>query len=81
MQYLRTMGLNNKGAHVINLKQLRKKHGITQTEAAKLLHTKIRSWQYWESGEYTIHPAFLELLLIKLGEGNERNKDINNITD
>ncbi|RBH90728.1 XRE family transcriptional regulator [Xanthomonas oryzae pv. oryzae] len=40
--------------------------GLTQTEAAALVHSNIRSWQKWELGERRMHPAFWELFRLKL---------------
>lgn len=40
--------------------------GITQTVAGALLHTTCRTWQQWEAGDRRMHPAFWELLNIKL---------------
>ena len=39
--------------------------GLTQTDAARLIHITCRNWQKWESGENKMHPAFFELFLIK----------------
>jgi len=34
------------------LKEIRKKMGITQSEAAKMLDIELRTYQYYESGKY-----------------------------
>jgi DNA-binding transcriptional regulator YiaG len=44
--------------------------GLTQTEAAELVHSALRTWQQWEAepgtdGHRRMHPAFWELFLIK----------------
>lgn len=39
--------------------------GLTQTEAARLIHTACRTWQQWESGDRKMHPAFWELFQYK----------------
>lgn len=39
--------------------------GLTQTEAARLVHAGLRTWQQWEAGERRMHPAFWELARIK----------------
>lgn len=46
--------------------------GLTQTEAARLVHTQLRAWQQWEAEEGTaghrrMHAAFWELFTIKAG--------------
>lgn len=41
--------------------------GLTQTEAATLLHSGIRTWQQWEAGDRAMHPALWELFAIKTG--------------
>jgi DNA-binding transcriptional regulator YiaG len=40
--------------------------GLTQAEAAKLVHTSLRAWQQWEYGERRMHPAMWELFCLKL---------------
>lgn len=44
----------------------RKDAGLSQTSAAKLVHTTCRTWQQWEAaenkpGHRRMHPAFWEL--------------------
>lgn len=50
--------------------QKQKDIGITdaQTLCANLLHTTIRSWQQWETGDRRMHPAFWALFKIRIGE-------------
>lgn len=43
----------------------RERHKLTQTEAAKLIHSALRSWQQWEAGDRPMHAAFWELFRIK----------------
>jgi DNA-binding transcriptional regulator YiaG len=42
--------------------------GITaaQDKCAEMLHTSRRAFQQWENGDRKMHPAFWELLTIKL---------------
>jgi len=40
--------------------------GLSQTEAAALIHCTLRGWQEWEAGNRRMHPAFWELWLIKV---------------
>lgn len=39
---------------------------LTQTQAAYLVHSKLRTWQDWEAGVARMHPGLWELLTIKL---------------
>lgn len=43
--------------------------GLTQTQAAALVHTVLRTWQTWEStgtiSTATMHPGLWELFLLK----------------
>lgn len=39
--------------------------GLTQSEAAGLVHAGLRAWQKWEGGERQMHPAFWELFQLK----------------
>jgi DNA (cytosine-5)-methyltransferase 1 len=47
--------------------------GLTQTQAAELVHSKLRAWQCWEAKEGTaehrrMHPGLWELFRIKTGQ-------------
>lgn len=48
------------------IRALRSQAGLTQTEAAELLYSGLRTWQQWEAGTRKMHPAFLELFKIKI---------------
>lgn len=39
--------------------------GLSQTAAASLIHSTLRTWQDWEAGKARMHPAFFELFKIK----------------
>jgi DNA-binding transcriptional regulator YiaG len=41
---------------------------LTQTEAAKLVHSALISWQQWEAGTRRMHPATWELFWRKVGK-------------
>lgn len=47
------------------IKEARRKVGLTQTQAGALVHTTVRTWQQWEAGDRRMHPAFWELFQIK----------------
>lgn len=49
----------------VEIREIRTASGMTQTEAAKLVHTGYRVWRQWETGERKMHAAFWELFLIK----------------
>ena len=46
--------------------------GITKAQeyCATQLHTGLRTWQQWERGERKMHPAFWELINIKIKRGS-----------
>ena len=49
--------------------------GLSQAKAAELVHAGLRSWQQWEAGDRTMHPAFWELFQIKTATKTvEKNK-------
>lgn len=48
------------------IRQLRDKHELTQAAAAALLYTSTRAYQQWEAGDRRMHPAFWELLSLKV---------------
>ena len=39
--------------------------GLTQSEAAALVHGSLRAWQQWEAGDRRMHPGLWELFSIK----------------
>lgn len=48
------------------IRSAREAAGLSQTEAAKLIHCTLRGWQEWEAGNRKMHPAFWELFRFKL---------------
>ena len=50
------------------LKTLRKKHGLTQTEIATLVFQTKQAWSQYESGSRNMTATTYELLKIKLRE-------------
>ncbi|WP_369334006.1 helix-turn-helix domain-containing protein [Acetobacter sacchari] len=42
--------------------------GLTQEDAAALIHSQRRTWQNWELGTRVMHPGLWELFCIKVGE-------------
>jgi DNA-binding transcriptional regulator YiaG len=47
------------------IKSARLAAGLTQTQAARLVHGTCRMWQYWEAGERRMHPAIWQLFLLR----------------
>lgn len=47
------------------LRALRLKFDLTQSEAAHQVHVQLRAWQWWESGHRKMPVGLWELLLIK----------------
>ncbi len=39
--------------------------GLSQTAAAELIHSKLRTWQDWESGKASMHPGLWALFSIR----------------
>jgi transcriptional regulator with XRE-family HTH domain len=50
-----------------DLRTARLAAGLTQRQAGELIHSA-RSWEAWESGRFNMHPALLELFLLKTGQ-------------
>lgn len=48
------------------IKAARDASGLTQTDAAHLIYSTLRTWQDWESGGRTMHPAHWELFNLKV---------------
>jgi len=40
--------------------------GLTQTAAAALIFSTLRTWQDWEAGKARMHPGLWELFRIKI---------------
>lgn len=55
------------------IKKSRMDAGLTQTQAADLIYSELRTWQHWEKGDRSMHPAFYELFTIKSAMNNGRN--------
>ncbi len=47
------------------IKAARAAAGLTQTAAARLIYSTLRTWQQWEAGDRRMHPALFELFLLK----------------
>jgi len=52
------------------IKQTREDAGLTQSQAASLIYSKLRTWQHWENGDTPMHPAFFELFTLKIANLN-----------
>lgn len=49
-----------------DIRAARKAAGLTQTEAARLVHGTLRAWQEWEAGNRQMHPGLWELFGLKV---------------
>ena len=50
----------------VEIRALRTGAGLSQREAAELVHSTWSAWQRWESGKRRMHPALWELAQIKI---------------
>ncbi len=48
------------------VRAVREACGLSQTEAAAVIHCTLRGWQEWEAGNRRMHPAFWELFRLKV---------------
>lgn len=48
-----------------DIRAVRESAGLSQTQAAALIHASLGAWQKWEQGDRRMHPAFFELFRIK----------------
>jgi DNA-binding transcriptional regulator YiaG len=48
------------------IRAAREAASLTQTAAAELIHSTLRTWQDWEAGIARMHPGLWELFLVKL---------------
>lgn len=56
------------------IRAARSRAGLTQREAAALVHATVSAWEEWEQGRRRMHPGLFELLLIKTGVNHPRLK-------
>lgn len=49
------------------VRAMREDLGLTQQQAADVVHVDARTWRKWELAEREMHPAFFELFRIKTG--------------
>lgn len=49
------------------IKIARHQSGLSQTAAANLIHSTMRTWQDWEAGKARMHAGLWELFLLKIG--------------
>jgi DNA (cytosine-5)-methyltransferase 1 len=47
------------------IKAARHKAGLSQSVAASLIHSTLRTWQDWEAGKARMHPGLWELFRAK----------------
>ena len=47
------------------IRAAREAAGLTQTRAAELIYSTMRTWQDWEAGKRAMHPGLFELFLLK----------------
>lgn len=48
------------------IRQARESAGLSQTAAAALISSTMRTWQDWEAGKSRMHPGLWELFRIKV---------------
>lgn len=49
------------------IREARAATGMSAREAAKVIHSTLRTWQDWERGIARMHPGLWELFLLKIG--------------
>jgi len=47
----------NQAPRPTQIRELRETYGLSQTDAADVVYSALRSWQNWEAGEVRMHPA------------------------
>lgn len=53
------------------IKKSRLAAGLSQSAAAALIHSTLRTWQDWEAGVARMHPGLWELFCIKTGTAHQ----------
>jgi DNA (cytosine-5)-methyltransferase 1 len=52
-----------------SIRSAREAAGLTQTQAAELVHGSLRTWQQWEAGDRRMHGGLWELFRLKARTG------------
>jgi len=52
----------------LDIRKARLNAGLSQSAAAALIYSTLRTWQDWEAGNARMHPGLFELFCIKLGK-------------
>lgn len=53
------------------IRQARSAAGLSQTAAAALISSTLRTWQDWEAGKARMHPGLWELFLSKTSKDKD----------
>lgn len=63
----RSLGIPNSPSSPMpgEVRAARESQGLSQTDAAALVHSALRSWQQWEAGDRRMHPGLWELFRLK----------------
>ena len=62
------------------IKEARAYAGLTQTQAANLVHVNLNTWQKWEGGRTRMSETAWELFLIKTKNERQYAEDYSNIS-
>ena len=54
------------------VRQLRESFGLSQTQAAELVYSTLRTWQNWEGGQVGMHPAIWAWFRYRVDSGDAR---------
>lgn len=65
-----TAGLHMENPTPHQIKAARKQAGLSQTAAAALIHSTLRTWQDWEYGKFPMHAGLWELFTLKTKIGS-----------
>lgn len=60
----------------LEIESFRKKNNLSQERIAAFIFCSGNSWSQWESGDRSMHPAFWDLVQIRVKEYQIRHKDI-----
>jgi DNA-binding transcriptional regulator YiaG len=60
--------LNKTSPTPAEIRSVRQASGLSQTAAAQLIYSTLRTWQDWEAGKAHMHPGLWELFLHKKPE-------------
>ncbi len=67
--------MSNVAPDLAEIRAAREAAGLSQSSAAALVYSGLRTWQQWEVGDRRMHPGLWELFRLKTASHTERSNN------